>query len=78
MTRTTCAALLLILLSGCGAIRPAPDSGKDFTLEHGSARFQDAMQGAREYCGEQGLRARHVGTDRGGDLMLSRFECLEK
>ena len=68
--------LFVLLLAGCGAIQPRADAGRYFTLEHGTARFGDAMEGARIHCANMGLKVRHVGTDRGG-LMLSRFECVE-
>lgn len=69
--------LAVLLLTGCGAIQPRSDAGKHFTLEHGTARFGDAMEGARLHCARFGLDARHVGTDRAG-LMLSRFECVPR
>lgn len=69
--------LVVLLLVGCGPIVPRPDAGRHFTLEHGTARFQDAMEGARQHCARMGMGVRHLGTDRGG-LLLSRFECVEK
>lgn len=64
----------LVLLAGCGPIRPDPSVGRHFTIEHGTARFHDAMAGAREHCAALGMRARHLGSDR-AYMMLSRFEC---
>jgi hypothetical protein len=69
-------ALLVLLLAGCGSIQPGPGTGRHFTLAHGSMRFGDAMQGASEHCARLGLQARHLGTDNGGGLLLSRFECV--
>lgn len=70
------AICLVVLLAGCGPIQVRPDAGKFFTIQHGTARFGDAMEGARKHCDTLGMKARHLGTDRGGDLLLSRFECL--
>lgn len=69
--------LVVLLLAGCGAIQPRADAGNHFTLEHGTARFGDAMEGARQHCARQGMKAKHLGTDRGGYLLLSRFACVE-
>lgn len=72
-------ALLALALAGCGPIEVRSDVGRQFTLEHGSARFQDAMQGAQTHCSrDYGMNARHLGTDRGGELLLSRFECVTR
>lgn len=68
--------LFVLLLAGC-AINVPRDAGRYFTIEHGTARFQDAMSAARQHCASTGMDARHVGTDRSG-LMLSRFECVQK
>ena len=73
---TKIAVLILLLIAGCGAIGPTVSGGRYLTIEHGSARFGDAVEGARQYCSSQGLGARHLGTDRGGYLMMSRFECI--
>lgn len=70
------AAVLTSLLTGC-AIEVDPTVGRHFTIEHGTARFQDAMQAARKHCTGMGMDARHVGTDQGG-LLLSRFECVQR
>lgn len=70
------ACLFVFLLTGCGAIEPRPDAGRYFTLEHGTARFGDAMEGAQIHCARMGMTARHLGTDRGGELLMSRFECV--
>lgn len=65
------------LLAACGPIEVRPDVGRAFTIQHGTARFQDAMQGAQTHCSrDYGMAARHLGTDRGGELLLSRFECV--
>lgn len=72
------ALLLLLALAGCGAIQPAPSTGRYFTTMHGSARFQDAMAGAEQHCSSLGLQVRHLGTDWGGGMLLSRFECVER
>lgn len=69
---------LLFAIAGCGQMQVHPDAGRSFTLEHGTARFQDAMQGARDHCAGMGLSAKHLGTDRGGALLLSRFECVPR
>lgn len=68
-------ALLGLALAACGPAQVRPDAGKYFTIEHGTARFQDAMEGARQHCVRMGLTARHLGSDR-GELLLSRFECV--
>lgn len=68
--------ILCVLLAGCGALTPHPDTGLHFTTEHGSARFGDAMEGARIHCSRLGMQAKHLGTDHGGVMMLSRFECV--
>lgn len=68
---------VLLLLAACGPIQVRPDAGRYFTIEHGSARFQDAMEGARQHCAREGLAARHLGTDR-AEYMLSRFECVAR
>jgi hypothetical protein len=70
--------LLVLMLTGCGAIQPRSDAGRHFTLEHGTARFGDAMDGARIHCAAMGLGAKHLGTDRGGVLLMSRFECVPR
>lgn len=69
------AIFLAVLLAGCGPIQVRPDVGRYFTIEHGTARFQDAMEGARQHCARMGMRVRHLGTDR-GELLMSRFECV--
>lgn len=71
-------ALLLVLLAGCGPIQVAPSAGRNFTLEHGTERFRDAMQGAQSHCSSMGMAAKHLGTDRGGTWLLSRFECVPR
>ena len=70
-------ALSMVLATACTPIEVRPDAGLFFTIEHGSARFQDAMEGARRHCAAMGMDARHLGTDR-GEFMLSRFECVPK
>ena len=70
--------LAVLLLTGCGAIMPRADAGRYFTLEHGTARFGDAMDGASQHCARMGMSARHIGTDMGGVLLMSRFECVER
>lgn len=77
-TRYAIATLLFVLLGGCGPIQVHPSTGRSFTLEHGTERFQDAMQGAQAHCAGMGMTARHLGTDRGGALLLSRFECAPR
>lgn len=69
--------LLALALSGCamGPIAVDERVGNNFTIEHGTARFQDAMAGAQQHCARRGMNAKHLGTDRGGELLLSRFEC---
>lgn len=71
------AIYLVFLLTGCGAIQVQPQAGKYFSIEHGTARFGDAMAGARQHCARMGMQPRHLGTDR-GYLLISRFECVEK
>lgn len=66
----------VLALSACGPIEVHPGSGRAFTIEHGTDRFGDAMEGARMHCSRAfGMDARHLGTDRPGGLALSRFEC---
>jgi hypothetical protein len=67
--------VVTLLCVGCGPIRPDVDSGRSFSIEHGTARFQSAMAGAREHCARYGMRAKHVGTDR-PYMAISRFECV--
>jgi hypothetical protein len=68
--------LVVLLLAGCGAIQVHPDAGRYFTIEHGTARFGDAMEGARQHCARMGLSARHLGTDV-AYMAMSRFECVK-
>lgn len=68
-------AALALVLAACGPVQVRPDAGRFFTIEHGTARFQDAMEGARQHCARIGMQARHLGTDR-AELLLSRFECV--
>lgn len=70
--------LVVLLLAGCGPIQVHPTTGRNFTIEHGTERFGDAMQGAQQHCAGMGMAARHLGTDRGGALLLSRFECASR
>lgn len=69
--------IVLLLLAACGPIQVRPDAGRYFTIEHGTARFQDAMEGARRHCAQMGMDVRHLGTDR-GEMLMSRFECVSK
>ena len=69
--------LIVLLLAACGPIQVRPDAGRYFTIEHGTARFQDAMEGARRNCAAMGMDVRHLGTDR-GEFLMSRFECVPK
>lgn len=66
--------LVLLMLSGC-AITVPQDAGRHFTIEHGTARFGDAMGAANRHCAAQGMRARHLGTDT-AYMAISRFECV--
>jgi hypothetical protein len=71
-------ALLLVFLAGCGTIRPPEDSGRYFTIQHGTARFSDAYAGAKQHCAKMGMDTQHLGTDH---LMMgdaSRFQCMPK
>ena len=68
--------LLVLLLSGCAITVPA-DAGRHFTIEHGTARFGDAMAAANQHCAASGQRARHLGTDT-AYLSMSRFECVDR
>lgn len=70
-------ALIALLLAGCGTIQPTTASGRYITTEHGTARFGDALQGAKEYCARRGMGVRHLGTDR-AYMAISRFECVER
>jgi len=75
-------ALLALALAGCTApwsgatVRPTETN--QFTIEHGSWRFQRAAAEAEGRCQERGLHARHLGTDGGPFGSLSRFECVPK
>lgn len=68
--------LIVLLLSGC-AITVPQDAGRYFTIEHGTARFGDAMAAAQKHCAVEGLRARHLGTDT-VHMAMSRFECVAR
>ena len=69
--------VVLLLLAACGPIQVRPDAGRYFTIEHGTARFQDAYEGARQHCARMGMDVRHLGSDR-AEHVLSRFECIRK
>ena len=69
--------VVVLLVAACGPIQVRPDAGRYFTIEHGTARFEDAYEGARQHCARMGMDVRHLGTDH-AQLMLSRFECIPK
>lgn len=69
--------LFVLLLAGCGSIPPSTASGNYITTEHGTARFQDALAGAQEYCAQRGMGVRHLGTDI-AYMAISRFECVQR
>ncbi len=70
---------LLCLAAGCGSVPVFPDVGRSFTIEHGTAIFGAAMAGAREHCASKfNMGVQHLGTDRGGMLLLSRFRCVPR
>jgi hypothetical protein len=66
--------LVLLMLAGC-AINVPREAGRYFTIEHGTARFGDAMAAAQRHCADLGMRARHLGTDL-AYMAISRFECV--
>lgn len=68
------AVLLLAAAAGCGAIPPTHTTGRHVVTQHGSARFHDALQGAKDYCRPLGVK--YLGTERSGQA-ISRFECVE-
>lgn len=72
------ALLATLLLVGCGPIQVNPNAGRNFTIQHGTERFNDAMVGAQQHCASMGMTTKHLGTDRGGSLLLSRFECIAR
>ena len=63
--------------AGCGTIQPTHAEGRYITTQHGVGRFQDALEGAKQYCAKLGLRVRHLGTET-PFKSISRFECIEK
>jgi hypothetical protein len=72
------------LLAGCAPIRPPPDAGRSFGIEHGPMTFHNAMDAAREHCARMGLQEKHTFTDTGGLFhghpkweRMSWFECVE-
>ena len=68
----------LLTLAGCGPIQVNPDSGRFPTIQHGTARFNDAMAAVRKYCAGQGLGVRHLRTDTPPQgLSISSFECVK-
>lgn len=70
--------LVVLLLTGCAPIAVAPDAGSRFTIEHGGARFNDAMAAAQQHCAKLGMAATHLGSDALGPRAVSRFECSQK
>lgn len=73
-----CGALAgLVLLAGCGPIPPTMASGNSVTIQHGTARFADAVAGARDYCAGRGMGVRHVSTG-GPAPAVSTFECVSR
>ena len=73
--RTLTGTFAVLLLCGCGSIPPTSATGPHITTQHGTARFQDALAGAQEYCARRGQGVRHLGTDMAG-MAISRFECV--
>ena len=60
-----------------GPIPVPANAGRNFTIQHGTAVFRWAMEGAQRHCVKMGLAAKHLGSDRLEDAgMLSRFECV--
>lgn len=75
LTTWCCSLLAVGCVSSCGTIQPTQASGRFITTQHGTARFNDAYQGARDYCAKLGLDVRHLGTDTPLQS-ISRFECI--
>jgi hypothetical protein len=72
------AALLALVLVGCGTIQPHSASGNFVTTQHGTVRFADAMQGAADYCASRGMGIKHVSTTAQGIRPISSFECVPR
>jgi hypothetical protein len=66
---------VLGLLAACGALPPTSATGNHVSIQHGTARFADAVAGANRYCAGRGMAARHVSTG-GGAPSISTFECV--
>jgi hypothetical protein len=69
--------VLAFVLAGCasGPIPPTISAGNSISINHGTARFADAVEGARNYCAARGLSVRHISTS-GGAPAVSTFECV--
>ena len=68
----------LILLGGClGPIKPSIISGNNLSTEHGTARIEDALKGAKTYCESIGKDVKLIRTDCPHRCM-STFECKSK
>jgi hypothetical protein len=67
--------LLVGSASGCGSLPPTSATGNHISIQHGTARFRDAVAGANQYCAGRGMVARHVSTG-GGAPSISTFECV--
>jgi len=70
-------AVALLIVAGCASspIAPSSATGNHISIQHGTARFNDAVAGAQQYCSGRGMAARHVSTG-GAAPSISTFECV--
>ena len=70
---------LVFSLAGClgGPIPPTVVSGNNLSTEHGTARLEDALMGAKAHCESKGMAVKRLRTDCPFRCMSS-FECTAK